>query len=105
MTELMTWRQRKSTALLCVCGHVCGYQFTHLSWYECTHNQYISVCVFLFDLSSVLMSPQASVNDPLYPQRSTKRFPRRPANFQPGPDPHLDQLESICYCKYKFGNL
>lgn len=27
------------------------------------------------------------------------------ANSQPGPDPHLNQLEVICCCKYKFGHL
>ena len=65
----------------------------------------LNVCAFLPALFPVLVSPQASVNDPLFPQRSTNRFPRDAAHFQPGPDPHLDQLESICYCKYKFGNL
>lgn len=74
--------------------HVCTCTSTHLF-----------VCVFPFILSSVLVSPQASVNDLLFSQRSTNWFPSSAANFQPGPDPHLDQLESICYCKYKFGNL
>ena len=67
--------------------------------------KHTSVCLFLSVLSAVLVSPQASLSDPLFPQRSTKRFPSCAANFQQGPDPHLDQLESICYCKYKFGNL
>lgn len=41
----------------------------------------------------------------LFLQRSTNWFPSGSANFQPGPDPHLAQLESICYCKYKHDNL
>ncbi len=72
----------------------------------CVHgHKHISQSVFLSVLSSVLVSTQAVVSDPLFPLRSTKPFPSCTANFQPGPDPHLDQLESICYRKYKFGNL
>lgn len=39
------------------------------------------------------------------PKGLQKRFPSVATNIQPGPDPHLDQLESICYRKYKFGNM
>lgn len=47
--------------------------------------------------------PLSSIQRPL--RRSTKQFPSRAGKIQPGPDPHLDQLESICYCKYKFCNV
>lgn len=81
---------------------VCMWVLVCIGVYVCSDT---SIYLLLCALSTVIVSPQASVSEPLFSQRSTKRFPSCAANFQPGPDPHFDQLESICYCKYKFGNL
>lgn len=66
------------------------------------------LCLHFSVLSFVLVSPSLSVSDLPFPPKkkgSPKQFPSCTAHFQPGLDPHLEQLESICYCKYKFGNL
>lgn len=62
-------------------------------------------CLCAWQLFSHVLSfvPSSSSQRPL--KRSTKRFPSRAGKIQPGPDPHLDQLKSICYRKYKFGNM
>ena len=72
-------------------------------------NDYATSCLCAWQLLShvlsfVLMSPRASVRDPSKGLQND--FLGGPEKcVQPGPDPHLDQLESICYCKYKFSNV
>lgn len=86
--------------------------WTLLYWWHKAWRESVCVCeriqahICVFVSPCPLLRPRVLSGFSRWPRKGPQNdFLAAPQIFLPGPDPHLDQLESICYCKYKFGNL